>query len=71
VTEPLQEALVTDRLEAYPRYKLGRFKSTITLKMEAMYLSETSVPTRVTGRHIPGGGIPYSHGSENLKPHEV
>jgi hypothetical protein len=43
-----------------------RSKSLITLKMEAIATSETSVLTRATRRHIPEDGILYSHRRENL-----
>jgi hypothetical protein len=38
--------------EAYPSYELGRLKSLVTLWMEAMCSSETSVPTRATRCNI-------------------
>jgi hypothetical protein len=45
----VKEALFTLRLEAHPRYDLGKFKSIVTLKMEAICPSETSaLITRVT-----------------------
>jgi hypothetical protein len=42
-----------------------------TLKMEAIRSSETSVHTRSTRRHIPEGGILYSHRRENLKSYII
>jgi hypothetical protein len=38
-----------------------------TLKLEAIFSSETSVPTRTTQRHIPEEDILRSDGHENLK----
>jgi hypothetical protein len=39
----------------------------VTLMMEAISSSETSVLTRATQRNIPKGTIPHSHRRENLK----
>jgi hypothetical protein len=39
----------------------------VTLMMESIRFSETSVLTRVTRRHISEDGIFHSHGRENLK----
>jgi hypothetical protein len=39
----------------------------VTLMMEAIISSETSVLTRATERHILEGGILHSHRCENLK----
>jgi hypothetical protein len=39
----------------------------VTLMMEALSSSETSVPTRVTHRNIPEHGIIHTHGRGNLK----
>jgi hypothetical protein len=43
---PVQEALCPVRREAYPRYELGRLKSLVTLKMEAICFCRRSVLTR-------------------------
>jgi hypothetical protein len=49
----LQEALFVVHREGYSRYVLGSFKSPFTLKMEAVYSSETSVLlTRSTRHHV-------------------
>jgi hypothetical protein len=42
----------------------------ITLMMEAICFSETSVLTRITRRHIPEDGILHSYRSENLKSYK-
>jgi hypothetical protein len=39
----------------------------VTVIMEAILSSETSVPTRATRRNIQEGGILHSHRRENLK----
>jgi hypothetical protein len=39
----------------------------VTLMMEALSSSETSVPARATRRKIPEDGILHSHRRENLK----
>jgi hypothetical protein len=49
----LQEALFTVRREAYPSYELGRFKSLVALKMEAIWPTETSVLTTATRYKVP------------------
>jgi hypothetical protein len=41
----------------------------VTLMMEALSYSETSVPTRATLRNIPEDAILHSHLRENLKSH--
>jgi hypothetical protein len=43
----------------------------VTLMMEALRSSETSVLARGTRRDIPEDAILYSHRSENLKSYEV
>jgi hypothetical protein len=47
------EAVFTVRHEAYPYYELERLKSLVTLKMEAICPSETSIPTRATRYEVP------------------
>jgi hypothetical protein len=49
----VQEAFFAVHHEAYPCYELERFKSIITLKMEATCSSEMSVLTRVTWHKVP------------------
>jgi hypothetical protein len=39
----------------------------VTMMLEAISSSETSVLTRATQRHIPGDGILHSHRRENFK----
>jgi hypothetical protein len=39
----------------------------VTLTIEAIRSSETSVLTRATGSNIPADGIPHRHRHENLK----
>jgi hypothetical protein len=43
----------------------------LTLMMETILSSETSVPTRVTPRNIAEDGILHSHPRENLKSYIV
>jgi hypothetical protein len=54
------------RREARPDWELGRL-SLVTLKVEAIYSSETTVLTRATRSHILEDGIHYSYCRENLK----
>jgi hypothetical protein len=42
----------------------------VTLMMEVIHSSETSVLTRVIRRHIPNDGILHSHRRENLKSYK-
>jgi hypothetical protein len=43
----------------------------LTLNMEAISSSKTSVHTRSTRRHIPEDGILHSHRCENLKSYKL
>jgi hypothetical protein len=43
----------------------------LTLMMEAIRFSETSVLTRATGRHIPEDDILHIHRCENLKSYNL
>jgi hypothetical protein len=43
----------------------------VTLMMEALSYSETSVRTRDKRRHIPEDGILHSHRRENLKSYTI
>jgi hypothetical protein len=51
--DAVHEDLLAVCREAYPHYELGRSKSLVTLKMEAIYSSETSVLTRATRCKVP------------------
>jgi hypothetical protein len=57
VEVPLQDVLFAVRHEAHPRWA-GKTQRLVTVKMEAIVSSETSVRlTRVTRRHIPEDNI--------------
>jgi hypothetical protein len=45
--------------EAYPHYDLGKFKSFITMQMEALCFSITSVLTTATWYKVPGDIFQY------------
>jgi hypothetical protein len=60
--------LCTLQPSAYAASSLADF---YTLKMEAIFSSETSVHTRSTRRHIPEDGILYSHRCENLRSYNI
>jgi hypothetical protein len=49
----VQEALFTIHFKAHPCYELGRFKSLVTLKMEAICSSEMSVLTTAIQHKVP------------------
>jgi hypothetical protein len=53
------------RREAYPGYELGRLKCLVTLKMEAIFSSETLVPTRATRHKVPEDNFPNRYWSSS------
>jgi hypothetical protein len=57
--------------EQPPAHAVSSLVDFSTLKIEAIYSSETSVHTRSTRRHIPEDGILHSHRRENLKPYTL
>jgi hypothetical protein len=58
-------------LRCYAMWNVPSSPILVTLMMEALCSSETSVLTRATWRNIPEDGIPHTHRRENLKSYPV
>jgi hypothetical protein len=60
-------ASITRELRLLVIKNVSRWPILVTLMMEAIIFSETSVFTRTTRRNMPYDGILHSHRRENLK----